>query len=453
MRTLFGGIANASQGVLRVRSERLDRPQNLARTRSSGFVNLLRGKPLSSVGMDRYATDSTLFPIVNSLANDTSAVKFSLFAPGPTSQEEDRVEIMPGQHPAVDLWAKPNPFMSTEEFVESGQQHIDLVGEVIILVEFVGSVPVRLWPMSPHKFEPIKGAIIGAPGAAQFLLGWVYTADDGQQIPLDIKNIIQIKMPNPNDPWRGIGPVQAALVDLDSSRYSAEWNRMFFLNGATPEGIVQIEESFSDPEFTEFTERWRESHQGLNNAHRVAVLENGAVWVPNANTQRDMQFQELRAQSSDFIRKAFRYPKTMLGDTDSANRAVAEAGEYTYGKWLIEPRAKRWCAALNNRLMPLYGDNPRELYWDFAPVVESDDQVEAVTIKTRAEAATTLISSGVDAQDAFAVVGLPPMQWTKPEPKEMFGGEKGGDSAKPPSKSGTDTEKRKESGKSEARTG
>lgn len=480
MRSLLGGA---------LVSRRAPAVQNLARTGRT-VANFFQAPSLPMHGAERYATDSTLYPIVSALAQDTGAVDFGLYRPGESGKDEDRVEVLPGQHPAVDLFENPNPFYSRSEFVEAGQQWIDLVGECTILVEYILKVPVRLWIIDPGKLTPVKGEILRTPLAKKFLLGWVYTADNGTQIDLSTKEILQIKLPNPRDPWRGIGPVQSALVDIDSSRYSAEWNRMFFINGASPDGVIQVEDSFSDDEFNDFTRRWRESHQGIGNAHRVAVLENNAQWVPNAFTHRDMMFSELRSQSSDFIRKAFRFPKTMLGDTDTANRAVAEAGEYQYGKWLITARANRWTSMLNNRLMPLFGEEPAgaprkprnatgtpvpktdpgknperkvaaptgKPYWDFEPVVESDDQVEADTVNARALALNTLIQAGFDSEDAVAVVGLPPMRWEKPLqpgfdpdgkpfPKPEGPGGSKTDGGKPPSKSGGNGSDGSKSGK------
>lgn len=480
MKSLLGGMGTALR-----RAPATPQLLNLARTGRT-VANFFQAPSLPMHGAERYATDSTLYPIVSALAQDTGAVDFGLYRPGESGKDEDRVEVLPGQHPAVDLFENPNPFYSRSEFVEAGQQWIDLVGECIILVEYIARVPVRLWVMDPAKFTPVKGDILKTPLAQKFLLGWVYTADNGIQISLSTKEILQIKLPNPRDPWRGIGPVQSSLVDIDSSRYSAEWNRMFFVNGASPDGVVQLEDSFSDDEFNDFTTRWRESHQGIGNAHRVAVLENNAQWVPNAFTHRDMMFAELRSQSSDFIRKAFRFPKTMLGDTDTANRAVAEAGEYQYGKWLITARANRWVSMLNNRLMPLFGETPAGAprkpgnaleapapsknperrvaavtgapYWDFEPVVESDDQVEADTVYARAQALNVLIQGGFNDEDATAVVGLPPMRWEKPQQPgfdeegkpfakpEEFGGSKT-DGGKPPGKAGGDSKDSAKPGK------
>lgn len=386
---------------------------NLVRSRS--VASFFRTPTVSMQGADRYATDPTLYAIASALAEDTGAVEFQLYTPSETGKDEDRVEIMRGQHPAVDLFANPNPFHSRSEFVELAQLWVELAAECVILVEWLGAMPVRMWPMDPSKFTPNTAGIIGVPAGKKFLTGWTYTADDGTQIPLSVKEILQIKLPNPKDPYRGAGAVQPSLTDMDSGKYSAEWNRMFFLNGASPDGVVQIEDGFSDDEHREFVDRWRESHQGIGNAHRVAVLENGAVWVPNQMTQRDMQFHELRAQSSDFTRKAFRFPKTMLGDTDTANRAVAEAGEYQYGKWLISSRARRWTSLLNNRLMPLYGKDQRELVWDFKPIVDADEKTEADTFSARATGVNTLIQAGFAAEDVLATAGLPPMKWEKPQ--------------------------------------
>lgn len=454
MRSLLGGLGDASRSVLRVRSERLDRPTNFVRRRLSGISSWFSTPRLPTTGADRYGTDPTFFAIVSGLAQDTADVQFRLWQPGATGEDDDRTEVKRKQHPCVDLVNKPNGFQSGAELREVAQQHIDSLGECILYVERIAGVPVRMWVLQPWKLTPVEAPVLRTPVNQKFLRGWIYLTDDGTQIPLGNDEIIQIKLPNPADPYRGIGPVQAALHHLDAARYSAEWNRNFFLNNASPDGVIQIEARLSDDEFDEFQTRWRETHQGLNNAHRVAILENEAVWVPNQFTQRDMQFQELQMLASDFIRKAFRFPKTMLGDTDNANRAVAEAGEYTYGKWMVEPRARRWAAALNNRLLPMFGENSRELYWDFDPVVESDEQVEAVTISTRATAAQTLIQTGFDSEEVLAAVGLPPMTWKKPEVPGFD--EDGKPFPKPGESSGSsssgDREKRPDDSKSPSRS-
>ena len=73
----------------------------------------------------------TLFAIVTKLANSTSQVDWKLYRKtdgrGRVAGSETRKEVT--SHAALDLWNKPNPFYTRQEFVETFQQHQELTGE------------------------------------------------------------------------------------------------------------------------------------------------------------------------------------------------------------------------------------------------------------------------------------------------------------------------------------
>src|SRR5262249_52763507 len=163
---------------------------------------------------------------------------------------------------------------------ECAQQHLDLVGETVILLVKVGGIIIEMWPVRPDRIFPIKHP-------TKFLTGYVYRAPDGEEVPLELDQVVHIKYPNPADPYRGMGPVQTSLYDVDAARYSAEWNRNFFINGAQPGGVIKINYRMTDPEFETFLKRWRHQHQGVANAHRVALLEN-AEWQDTKFSMEDM---------------------------------------------------------------------------------------------------------------------------------------------------------------------
>jgi HK97 family phage portal protein len=254
------------------------------------------------------------------------------------------------------------------------------------------------------------------PDRDNFLAGWVYSGPDGEQIPLPRADVIQIRMPNPLDPYRGMGPVQALLADLDSIKYSAEWNRNFFLNSAEPGGIIEVDRRLSDDEFDEMTERWREQHQGVAQAHRVAVLEQ-AKWVDRKFTQRDMQFAELRNVSRDVIREAFGFPKFMAGLVDDVNRANAEASKAMYAEELTVPRAERWKGALNNDFLPQFGTTSTGLEFDYDSPVPANSEANNAERLSKATAAKTYVDAGYDGDSVKEALDLPDaLVWHKPEP-------------------------------------
>lgn len=342
----------------------------------------------------------TLYAIVNRTTTAVASVPWRLYRKARSGKPEDRSEVT--RHAALDLWARPNPWMPRQEFVEVFQQHIDLTGEsewVIATDPRAPSIPLELWPVRPDRIEPI-------PDAKEFLVGWNYLEPSGRKLELGLDQVIQIRMPNPLDPYRGLGPVQAMLVDIDSARYSAEWNRNFFRNSAEPGGIIEVDKRLSDIEFDEMTTRWAEQHKGVANAHRVAVIEQGK-WVDRKYTMREMEFTELRRLSRDVILEGFGFPRVMIGVVEDVNRANAEASEYIFARWIVVPRLDRIKGALNHDLLPLFGATAADLEWDYDSPVPENVELSNATLKARTEAFVALVNAGVHPDDAADVVGLP----------------------------------------------
>lgn len=354
----------------------------------------------------------TLFAIVNRTSNATAQVEWHLYRKRSRSsasgQKGDRTEV--GSHAVIDLWEMPNPFYTGQLFREASQQHLDLVGEAwwVIYRHPKFKVPLELWPVRPDRMAPV-------PHPTEFISGYVYTSPGGEQVPLERDEVIQLKMPNPLDPYRGLGPVQAILTDLDSYRFSAEWNRNFFINSAEPGGLIKVPDRLSDDEFRLLRDRWQEQHQGVAKAHRVAILEN-AEWVDRSFSPKDMQFVELRNVSRDVLREAFGIHGHMIGLSGDINRANALAANATFAEWTVKPRLGRFKGALNGNLLPMYGATGQGLEWDHENPAEADREADDRERISKAQAFSTLVREGVDPDDAAAFCEMPAMRVEKPEP-------------------------------------
>lgn len=386
---------------------------------SSGALNIFSGAGKGEVRqMEAYGEVGTVYAIVNRLASATAAVDWHLYRKARSGLKADRVEVT--SHAALDLLNKPNTVMTRQEMFEIGQQHIDLTGEADILMLRAGKIPIELWPVRPDKVTPVPGvspiAELNAFNIfAGYMQGYVYSGPNGEKVPLDTSDVLQLRMPNPLDPYCGLGPVQSILTDIDSSKYSAEWNKNFFLNSAEPGGIVQVDKRLGDDEFREMRERWAEQHKGVAKAHRVAIIEQGAQWIDRKITQRDMQFAELSRLSRDKILEAFGFPKSMIGIVEDVNRANAEASEYMFAKWLIVPRLERWKGTLNQELLPMYsGGDALEFDYD-SPVPENSDQENAAWA-AKGGFVASLVPLGFDPAETLAAVGLPDIAFTTAAP-------------------------------------
>ena len=307
-------------------------------------------------GMEQYTTVSTAYGIISRLAESTAMVDWHLYRKQTDGRRvyrevETRTEVT--KHAFLDLMAKPNPLMDGAELAETLIQHYDTCGEYWLVAAY-GSIraagPIELWPMRPDRVR-----IITDPYDA--LVGYIYVGPDGEQVPLEKEIVFQGRHPNPLDIYRGLGPMQALSIKLESNKLQAEYNRNFFLNSAEPGGIIEIEDRLDDDEFRELAARWREQHQGVANAHRVAILEQGK-WVERKFSMKDMAFPELAEANREDIREAFGYPKGMTGATEDVNKAVADANERMFGRYLLRPRLKQAPGHLRRGPQAVRADRP-----------------------------------------------------------------------------------------------
>jgi HK97 family phage portal protein len=359
--------------------------------------------------------NGTLFSIVNKLSTSTAAVRWHMhrktgietdICPHCDEDDPDRVGVVVvDQHPALSIWNKPNDFFTPMLFVESSQQHVELVGESWWVVAYLAGRPIELWLVRPDRMAPVRD-----PKA--FIRGYVYRSPDGQMVPLKLNEVIQIRMPAPWDPYRGAGAVQTIMNDLWGAEYAAAWNRRFFENSAIPGGIVEMPAHLSDSEWDEFQQRWADAHRGVSNAHTVATLEYGAKWIDVKYTQRDMEFAELNRVSREVIREAFAIHGHILGLSENVNRANAEAADVTYARGLIQPRAERLKDALNGPFLKLFkGMGTREGYaFAYGGVVPQDREGDNAERLSKAQTFETLRRAGVHPDDAAQIAGLPPLR-------------------------------------------
>lgn len=361
----------------------------------------------SDTAFDDYENVPTLFAVVSRLALSSSRVNWRLYRTatdnrrtyGPSN--DSRVEVT--KHPALDFLNKPNPFMPRQEFFEVGQMHVDLMGSSTLVIdrdeEYGTRFPLEGWPVRPDKLIPV-------PDPQNFLSGWIYLGPNGEKIPFDTDEVIQVRMPNPRDPYSGLGPTRPLRADLDSSRNAAQWSANFFRNSAEPGGIIEVPEMLGDDDYNTLKTRWNEQHQGVARAHQVAILEVGK-WKDRNVSQKDMEFTDFRNLTRDIIREPFGIHKSILGQSDDVNRANAEAAEYQFSRWNIVDRLERWKGALNNEFLPMYGALGQNLEFCYDNPVPEDKEFEATERNSKVNSAVALIQTGFEPAEVLRALGLP----------------------------------------------
>jgi phage portal protein BeeE len=399
VRSLFGGIVN-------------DTPVPLAsrwagRGMLSGFSF---GQRSRENDLAAFTATATLYGVVTTLARMTSAVEWDLCRK-PASPGDDPVPLTGtrAENAApLKVWNRPNDFMTRQLLVAGSQQHKDLCGEFWWVVVKFGGIPVELWPVRPDRMFPV-------PSTTKFLAGYIYRSPDGEEIPLDVDDVLTSFLPSPMDPYRGEGPIGALAKDLAQNDAQARWQASLYRNSANPGGIINVGRRLGDTEWEELVERWRMQHQGVHNAGRVAVLEEGD-FTPLSYTQKDMQFVETRGLTRQAILDAYAFPKFGIGDVDDVNRASADASMALMARTLTTPRVDDIKSLLNHRFLPMFGPLWRNYMFHPREIVPPDAESERADLTTRTTAFATLIGARVKPDQAAEVCGLPPLELEDPEP-------------------------------------
>jgi HK97 family phage portal protein len=380
--------------------------------RRGNMFDLGVGKASRETHMRAYGRSGTVFSIVSLLAQAAAGPEWHLYKKQPQDGRrryttgdqgsDQRTEVV--QHAALTLWNKPNAFHTGFEFREGANQHLELTGETIWVVQREGGLnfPTSLWYVNPARMEPV-------PDPNDFLLGWMYTGPSGEQIPLQLDEVIIEKLPDPLDPFRGAGPVASVLPNIDQQRYATEYQRNLFINGAEPGGIITVDKRLSDSEWDELIDRWRESHQGVARAGRVGVMENGAAYTPGGHTNHDLEYGQLRLANRDELREAWRMHKHMLGTADDVNRANAQTAEEVFEGWQNIPRLERRKNTLNHKLLPMFGVTGEGVEFDYEDPSPDNREADKAELVAKANAAKALIDAGYDPHDVLETVGLPDM--------------------------------------------
>lgn len=339
--------------------------------------------------LSAYGEIYSLFGISLRIATAVGEVKWRLYK---GSERSERSQI--DKHPILTLLDFANEFQTGQEVIELLQLHIDLAGRGYLWLPKNGlGVPGEVWVLPPHMLKI-------ASSGTEFITGYIFQGSES--IPISKTEIIRFSMPDPLNPKGGIGYVQPTAVELDSEVYAGKWNRNFFFNSARPDAVLETDGEVGEDQYEQLRTQWASRHEGISKAHKVAILEEGLKYKQIQISQKDMDFLQLRKQTRENLLFAFGMPLSVMGISENVNRANAEAGDYTFARWLIKPRLTRIKNKLNEQLVPMF---------PMARGVEIDfDEVVPETIEQKKGLAESGVKSGyMTINEGRKLTGLDPV--------------------------------------------
>jgi HK97 family phage portal protein len=237
-----------------------------------------------------------------------------------------------------------NPEMTAMSFRETMHGHVLLRGDAFAEKELDQGLRVKaLWPLNPARMRMARNGEVGfrVDGAAPGELFFIYTLRSGQE-KVFAKDLIFHPRGFGPDGLRGYSIVSLAREGMGLSLATEAYGGRFFANDASPGIALTHPKSLSDKARTNIELSWKATHEGLDNAHRLAILEEGLsverIGMPNV----DAQFLETRKFQRDEIPMWFRMPPDKLGNYERATYANLGESDLAYMKYTLRSHGNRF---------------------------------------------------------------------------------------------------------------
>lgn len=207
--------------------------------------------------------------------------------------------------------------------------------------------PTALEPAHPSEMRPFRSG----PGVA-----YRWTPPDGQPV----QTLLQHEVLH----LRGGPPKRGNIVEAESkvdrhketiglTMACGEYLSRFFGNNASPKSAITIPSGISDEAASKLRETWERRHRGLENAHKIAILDGGMELKPIAMNNDDAQIVETHAMGVAKIARIFGVPGFLIGETGDVSNFGTGIEQRSIGfiTYYMRPKFVAWEQALNAALM------------------------------------------------------------------------------------------------------
>ena len=278
---------------------------------------------------------ATVYACVRLLAETVAGLPLHLYR---FTDADEKGKEKAKDHPLYRiLYRQPNPEMTSFSFREVMMTHLLLWGNCYAQIIRDGKNGILgLYPLLPENVEVDrneKGQI--------YYIYHAYTDEKPGENNKDIyfrrDEIFHVPGLGFNG-LVGFSPIAMMKNALGTTLAVEKYGSAFFRNGAQPSGVLEHPGVLKNPE--KIREAWSDVYGGPNNAHKVAVLEEGMSYKAISLPPEDSQFLSTRQFGVNEICRIFRVPPHMVQDLEHATFSNIELQSidfvvHTLTPWLV----------------------------------------------------------------------------------------------------------------------
>lgn len=252
--------------------------------------------------------------------------------------------------PAVDvalyhlLRRRPNPWQTTAEWLQMMTGHLLMRGAAYSRIVSQTRSVDALVPLHPDRVTPFW-----APDGS---IGYRYQPETGPAEIL-LQNEVHVWRGFSGDPVKPLSPLRLHAESIGLALATEEHGARLFGQGTQVAGVLKAPGAISDAAFEHLRQSWAERYQGVGNAHKPVILEEGLEWQKIGLTADESQFLETRRYQRGEIASIYRVPPHMIGDMDktSAWGTGVEQLSIGYVTYTLQPHITRIEQAMERDLL------------------------------------------------------------------------------------------------------
>ena len=306
------------------------------------FGRTTSGKPVN----ERTAMQTTaVYACVRILAEAVASLPLHVY-----EYQDDGGKKLVHDHPLYYLLHdEPNPEMTSFVFRETLMSHLLIWGNAYaqIIRDGAGRV-LGLYPLLPDKMD------VQRDDRGNIYYVYSRNSDENPMFKeygdtrLKAEDVLHI--PGLGfDGLIGYSPIAMAKNAVGMTLACEEYGASFFANGANPGGVLEHPGVLKDP--SKVRESWNSVYRGVNNAHKIAVLEEGMKYQQIGIPPEEAQFLETRKFQINEIARLYRIPPHMVGDLDKSSFSNIEQQSLEFVKYTLDPWVIRWEQSLQRSLL------------------------------------------------------------------------------------------------------
>lgn len=266
----------------------------------------------AKISFDRLVEDGYRVNSAVSACVTTLAFSFPE-APLLTGMMKDGRFVADYDHDLLEKIEQPNPDMGEVELMQFAVTYASIGGNCYLWKERARNGKVLyLWPFNDAQITPIPGR-----GTSEgFVRYYEYDSGDGNKIILPKSDVIHWKwMPDPLQPWRGIGAIELCAREVDKDNEATAYIYALLKNNAVPPVVITMAEGdeFTQDKADRLSAQWIQKHARGEGRGGPAFIEFGMKAEKMGFNLHELAAETLNAVPESRIAANFRIPPVVAG--------------------------------------------------------------------------------------------------------------------------------------------